>query len=306
MRKEVRSHHALARLAEENHGIVTARQLRGLGYSRAAVARATAAGRLHRVHRGVYAVGRRDLTPHGRCLAAVAACRPGAVLSHASAAWLWGMLAPCPPVPEVTVPRHGHRRERIRVHHAATLAPEERAATEGIPVTSVPRTLLDLAATGGRRRLGGAVERCERLGLLDLPALDALLRRRRGQRGAPALRDALEIYRDPVFSRARSERLFLDLVMRAGLPRPAINHFVAGYEVDAYWEAERFAVEIDGWAWHRDRASFERDPVKIERLKLSGIEAIRITARRIERSPREVARTLASLLARRRAELRRR
>lgn len=305
MRKEVRSHHALARLADESHGVVTAQQLRDLGYSPAAVARATAAGRLHRVHRGVYAVGRRELTPHGRCLAAVAACGRGAVLSHASAAWLWGMLALCPPVPEVTVPRRGDGRERIRVHRAATLAPEERNVAEGIPVTSVHRTLFDLAASGSRRLLGGAVERCERLGLLDLPALDALLRERRGQRGAPALREALEIYRDPVFSRARSERLFLDLVKQAGLPRPAINRFVAGFEVDAYWEAERFAVEIDGWEWHRDRASFERDPVKIERLKLSGIEAIRITARRIERRPREVARTLATLLARRRAELRR-
>ncbi|HEX5763565.1 MAG TPA: type IV toxin-antitoxin system AbiEi family antitoxin domain-containing protein [Solirubrobacterales bacterium] len=298
----MRSHHRLMRLADRQHGVVTRRQLRVLAYSDAAITRAAGVGRLHRVHRGVYSVGRSELTSHGRCLAAVAACRPDALLSHASAAWLWGLLPSCPAIPEVTVPRRGHARRDVRVHHSPALAEEDRSEYERIPATTVARTLLDLAATGRRRRLDNAIQRAERLDRLDLGQIDALLDRP-GAQGRKALREAIETYRDDGFFRGRSERLFLALVKKAGLPRPAINHFVAGHEVDAYWEAERFAVEVDGWESHRSRASFESDPLRIEDLKLAGIEAIRITARRIEREPEKVAERLGILLARRRTQL---
>ena len=105
-------------------------------------------------------------------------------------------------------------------------------------------------------------------------------------------------------SRARSERLLLEVVRRAKLPRPTINYVVAGCEVDAYWEQERFAVEIDSYATHGTKAAFERDPLRIEELKLAGIDAIRITARRLEREPDTVAASLVTLLKRRRAQLR--
>jgi hypothetical protein len=185
------------------------------------------------------------------------------------------------------------------VHHAPSLGAEDRAESERIPVTTVACTLLNVAATGSQRRLDTAVQRAERLGLLDLGRIDASLGRRAGAPGTKPLREAIEIYRDDGFFRARSERLFLALVKRAGLPRPAINHFVAGHEVDAYWEAERFAVEVDGWEGHRSRASFENDPLRIEELKLAGIEAIRITARRIEQQPQAVGERLGLLLAQR-------
>jgi very-short-patch-repair endonuclease len=112
-----------------------------------------------------------------------------------------------------------------------------------------------------------------------------MLRRRHGERGTGRLRRALRIYRDPAYSRSRTELLFLDLVKKAKLPRPATNTFVAGHEIDAYWEAERFAVEVDGWDTHRTRKAFESDPLRQEDLKLAGIDSIRITARRIEREP---------------------
>lgn len=305
MRQEVRTHHRLARLADRQHGIVTAGQMLRLGYSTATIRRAGEAGRLYRVHRGVYSVGRREMSQHGRCLAAVAACRPDALLSHASAAWLWGLLPTCPAVPEVTIPRRGRRRDGIRVHYGLNLADEDRTEYERIPVTALARTMLDVAATRKRWDLDTAIQRAERLGLLDLDPIDALLERQMGARGTKPLREAIEIYRDPGFFRARSERLFLALVKKAGLPRPAINHFVAGHEVDAYWEAERFAVEVDGWEGHRGRASFESDPLRIENLKLAGIEAIRITARRIEREPEAVGERLRLLLTRRREDLNR-
>jgi hypothetical protein len=179
----------------------------------------------------------------------------------------------------------------------------ELATRERLPATALPRTLLDIAAACRPWTLNDAIERAERLDLLRLDEIDAMFDRRRGARGAARLRTALDIYRDPIFSRARSERLFLDLVKAVGLPRPAINFNVAGYEVDAYWPAERFAVEIDGWDAHRSRASFERDPLRQEALKLAGIDSIRITARRIEREPRPLGRRLGRLLQQRRQAL---
>jgi very-short-patch-repair endonuclease len=302
MRKEVRTHQRLAALAARQHGIVSARQLRHLDYSAAAITRAAQAGRLHRVHRGVYAVGNPRLTKHGRCLAAVAACRPNALLSHASAAWLWGLLSSCPLEAEVTVPTRRRHRPSLRIHFSI-LPTEDGGRCEAIPVTAPPRTLLDLATTGPRSRLDRAIQKAERLDLLDLGAIDAMLRRNAGAPGTGHLRGALEIYRDPVFARSRPERLLRDLVRKAALPLPSTNVYVAGHEVDAYWEHERFAVEVDGWEAHRGRVAFEEDPIRQEDLKLAGIDSLRITARRIEREPAQVAARLGTLLERRRSAL---
>jgi predicted transcriptional regulator of viral defense system len=303
MREELRSHAELAALAESQHGVVTAGQLQNLGFSPSAIARSSGAGRIHRVHRGVYAVGHAALSAHGRCHAAVLGCGRGAVLSHAAAAWLWGLTGNFGVI-DVTTPGNNHRREGIAVHRSSALLPAECAVVDRIPTTSVSRSLLDLAGGGSARVLQNAVERAERLDLLRLDEIDSTLARRPGMRGSRRLRRALEIYRDPIFSRARSERLFLDLVVKAGLPRPSMNTYVMGHEIDASWQEERFAVEIDGWGTHRTRQAFERDPVRQEELKLSGIDSIRVTARRIEREPRQVGRRLSELLEQRRLELR--
>lgn len=304
MRQEVRPHGALARLAAAQHGVVSQRQLAELGYSEGAVGRAVQSGRLHRLYRGVYGVGHPAVSNHGRYLAAAFACGKGALLSHESAAWLWGLVPARPQIPEVTVPSRGHGRSGIRIHHSTILEEEDLAVVESIPTTAVPRTLLDCGARQGGRPLERLVEKAERRGLLDLGTMEALIARSGRHAGRRPLRRALALYLDPVMSRARTERAFLAIVKRAGLPRPAINLFVAGHEIDAYWERERFAVELDGWDTHRTRAAFERDPLRIEDLKLAGIDAIRITARRIEREPDEVARRLRTLLERRRRALR--
>jgi hypothetical protein len=292
----------MARLAGEQHGVVGHRQLIELGYSEAAVARMIVARRLHRIYRGAYAVGNPRPSAHGRCLAAVLACGWEAMLSHDSAAWLWGLRAQSPGRPEVTLPSRGHKRKGIHIHHSTILEAEDRVLSDGIPTTSVPRTLLDCAARARRRTIDGLLERGERLGLLDVPAIEDLLARSGRHAGKSRLAGALGLYREPIFSRAGTERRFLKLVLEAGLPRPAINTFVAGHEIDAYWPRERFAVELDGYETHRTRAAFERDPIRLEELKLSGIDAIRLTARRIEREPDQVASTLKALLARRRKD----
>jgi predicted transcriptional regulator of viral defense system len=219
MREEMRSQRKLALLADEQHGVVTAGQLQELGVSSSAISRWTGAGRLHRVHQGVYAVGRPTPTRHGRCLAAVLACGAGSLLSHQSASWLWAFSTICPMEVEVTTVACRPRRAGIRVH-SATLIAADRARFEGIPVTSPACTLLGLAATGSHKRLTGAVDRSKRLGLLRLDEIDALLARRKGAPGTRPLREALEIYRAADFDRARSELLFLNLIEKAGLPGP--------------------------------------------------------------------------------------
>ncbi|MEX2447829.1 MAG: type IV toxin-antitoxin system AbiEi family antitoxin domain-containing protein [Solirubrobacterales bacterium] len=302
MRAEVRTHHGLAELAKRQWGVVSREQLRGLGYSDSAIARAARAGRLHRVHRGAYAVGHSHLTRHGDCLAAVLACGGDALLSHRSAAWLWGLLPSCGLPVEVVVPRRVPARKSIRLHKAPALREEDRAICERIPVTSLPRTLLDLAAVLPARRLERAIERSETLRLFDLRPVEALLARMAGHHGAGRLRRALSLYREPAFTRSDLELRFRALIRGSDLPQPAANVFVEGYELDAYWEPQRFAVELDGFESHRSRAAFEEDRERQENLKMAGIEMVRVTDRRLEREPEVVVRRLEELLRRRRPE----
>jgi very-short-patch-repair endonuclease len=300
MRAQRRTHHELAELAKRQWGVVSREQLRELGYSDSAIGRAVAGGRLHRIHHAVYAVGHRHLPRHGACLAAVLSCGDDALLSHTSAAWLWGLLPSCGLPAEVVVPRRVRGRRAIRLHKAPALREEDRAACERIPVTSLPRTLLDLAAVLPMRRLERAIERSETLRLFDLRPVEELLARTAGHHGVGRLRDALSIYREPAFTRSELERRFRALIRGSGLRQPAANVFVEGHELDAYWERERFAVELDGFESHRGRAAFEGDRVRQENLKMAGIEMIRITDRRLEREPEEVVRRIGELLRRRR------
>jgi hypothetical protein len=302
MREEPGSHRRVAEIAEEQHGVVSAGQMIGLGLSKDQIFREASIGRLHPVHHGVYAVGHGALSRHGQCHAAVLGCGEGSLLSHRSAAWLWGLTARWQPVVEVTAAGPKETRPSIRVHSAQALKDEDRDACEGVPVTAVPRTLLDFAAVDPFF-LGSAIDRAQRRGLLDLIAVDTLLRRSRGFRGVARLRNALEIYRLPVFTRSRLERRFLALVRSADLPLPSMNFFVAGCELDAYWPAERFAVELDTYDYHGDPVAFEADRLRQEDLKLAGIEMTRITGARMDREPGVIAARLRRLLSQRRRHL---
>jgi len=231
----------------------------------------------------------------------VLSCGEGALLSHRSAAWLWGFTARFYVPVEVTAASPRRVREDIRVHSAAALTDKDRTAREGLPVTAIPRTLLDFAAVDPRY-LGWALDNAQRLGLLDLIAIDELISRSKGFRGVARLRTALEIHRPVAFTRSGLERRFLDLVTRSGLPRPSMNLFIEGYELDAYWPNERFAVELDTYDYHGDPRSFEEDRVRHENLKLAGIEMVRITGARLDREPLTVISRLRRLLAQRRTQ----
>jgi hypothetical protein len=269
MREEMRSHRELAELARRQHGVVSFGQLQELGFSKGGIARAEGARRLLRVRRGVYAVGHAALSDHGRATAALLVFPGAAVLSHGSAAWLWGLLPTAPREAEVTVAARGNKRRGLQVHRVWSLLDEERTTYEGLPVTSMARTLVDLAGISSPRGLSRVVDRARRRGKLDIAAIDRALVRRPHNFGSERLQEVLRLYRQPVFDRARSELLFLD----AGLPPPRINTWEEGCEIDAYWETERFAVEVDGWETHGSREAFEKDRLRQEDLKLAGIDS---------------------------------
>jgi hypothetical protein len=292
----------LSDLATRQHGVVSTTQLLALGYSSSWVKRSLAQGRLHRLHRAVYAVGHRDLDWNSRCLAAVLACAP-ALASHASAGWLWDLVRHKPETIDVTAATRRHPKPHIRLHHAR-LHERDRGEREGIPVTSLARTLLDLAAVLPPDRFDRVLERAEESRLFDLQAVEELMKRVTRHPGAGRLRRAIVAYRpSPAFTRSSLERRFLALVKTAGLLAPSMNFNYAGLELDAFWPDERFAVELDVYETHGTRAAFERDRVRDEELKLAGVEVHRITGPHLDREPDRVIERVRTLLARRQREL---
>jgi hypothetical protein len=301
----------LVGLATRQHGVVSARQLLRLGYSRQLLVAEADRGRLLPLHQGVYAVGHRRLSWHSRCWAAVLGAEANevdeivwpAVASHGSAAYLWGLYRYAPERIDVTAPIRRRAKREFVVHFSSILAPEDRGEREGIPVTSVPRVLLDLAIRARPDQLERLLERAEELGHLDLIAVEDVLDRAGGHRGRGRLRRALALYQpDPSFTRSRFEKRFRRLVIRAGITAPSMNFNAHGYELDAYWPELRFAVELDLFETHGSRAAFERDRLRHEELKLLEIEMIRVTKPRLDAEPKVVLRNLSALLERRRRE----
>jgi hypothetical protein len=244
------------------------------------------------VFRGVYAVGHSALPPWGRTHAAVLACGPYALLSHGSAAHLWNLLRASRYVIDVTVPRRLGGQDGIKVHYAANL---ERAEVDGIPVTTVARTLLDLAATVSPRWLERAWDQAERRELLNLTELDEVLDRHRGHHGARALTALIAEERRAEPTRGELEDMLRDICKAYGLPIPAFNTSVAGEEVDAFWPPALVA-ELDGWQHHKTRRDRERDLLKEEKVKLAGYQFMRFSYRRLRDHPEEVAAVLSKCL----------
>jgi Protein of unknown function (DUF559) len=271
----------IARLAGRQHGVVARTQLFRIGLDRGALARRVAAGTLHPLHDGrVYAVGKSRLTKQGRYLAAVMACGSGARLSHRAAADLWG-IRPADLPPEVTVAEVGRDVPGVRIHRSRMLEPNDFTEIAGIPVTSVARTLLDLASVLKPPDLEVVVDRAERLGLFDLAAVVDVLERGRGRKGARTLRKVVAAY-EASTQKSRLERDFRRLLETApDIPAPCFNALLDGEtrtnEVDAVWAAQRLAVQVDGHEFHRTRRDRERDALSDGDLELAGYRVTRLT-----------------------------
>lgn len=276
----------IARIATGQHGVITTPQLRACGLSASAISQRVRAGRLSRVHRGVYVLGSEPTSERGRWLAAVRACGNGAVLSHSSAAALWGLLKPHAGAVHVSVPSHNGRSRQsgIEIHRCASLAgaglflgddePPLAAITvrEGIPVTAPWRTIDDLRGQLEPRLYRQAVRAAE----LQRYALSPRTPRDR--------------------TRSDVERDFLRLCRRYGLPQPEVNVRIGRWTVDFLWRAQRLVVEVDTWGTHGGSVAFEDDHARDLDLRRHGFSTCRYTDRQIRRQPDLVAADLRARL----------
>lgn len=288
----------IARGAAAQKGLATTRQLVAAGLSHDAI-RKREGRTLHRVFHGVYTVGHPALPPGARELAAVLACgsseRSGALVSHRSAAVLWKLLRDRPGPVEITVARRRRSRPGIRVHYRPVAA-RDRARADGVPVTSVGRTLTDLAAVVSAVELDRAVNEALARMLTTHPELDARLRAALGKPGAPMLRAVLGTA-PAGHTRSRGERELLSLLRSAGLAPDGLNERVLGARVDVLFRAAKLVVELDEHATHATRERFEADHRRDLRLRRSGWQVLRVTSRQVLESPHEVVALIRAELA---------
>jgi very-short-patch-repair endonuclease len=279
----------IAELAHLDHGVIDVAELYALGASRTQITRRLSALRFAPLHRGVYAYGHRRLTNEGIWLAAVRAIGPGAVLSHTHGAALHGLRPPLLGRINVTVRSTGRRqRKGIRVHSTRWLPDDHVTVVDRIPVTTVARTLADLAATLDTPALMRAIEAAERRRLLDVPSV---LEVSAGREGAPRLQRLLQA--ETPHTRSDFEAALVALCDDYGIPRPQTNVQVHGYEVDAYWPDRKLAVELDSWEFHGTRHAFEGDRERDADLHAHGVATLRFTYDQVTTRRRWVARRLA-------------
>ncbi len=286
-----------SRVATRQNGTVKWAQLRGAGIGAAAIKHRANNGYLHRVHRGVYITGHLALAPMARESAALLACGAGALISHRSAAYLWGLLEQAPSAVDVTlVGRRCRPKEGVRLHTVAELDRRDRREKGRLALTSPARTLIDLAAEAYEAELDRLVSEAGALSLLTNGELEAALERAGRRAGVGAMRGYLRTEQGPGFTRSEGERRMRRLTRAADLPAPVCNIRVAGWEVDFLWPAQRLVVEVDGYKFHGDRAAFERDRRKGLALVAAGYRVVRVTWRQLVDEPLRVAAKLAQAL----------
>ncbi len=274
--KVARSDARVAEIAGRQHGVISIGQLRRAGITRDAVRRRLETGRLHRIHRGVYAVGHPGISRHGGWMAAALACGEGAAVSHRSAAELWGLLMPNEGPIDVSVLGTAGRARRsgLRVHRRASLVAVQVIRRHGIPVTKPGQTIADLRGAVSPRELRRAIRQANVLGL---PI------------GPEAGRDR---------TRSDLERAFLRICRRRRLPAPEVNVRVGPHLVDFLWRSRRLVVETDGYRYHRGRQAFRDDRTRDLDLRSRGFEVLRLSEEQIDDEPERVAEALRTVLDR--------
>jgi very-short-patch-repair endonuclease len=296
MRQEVVPDRQIAAIAAHQGGVIAHQQLVECGLSTSGIHRRVRAGRLHRLHRGVFAVGHRVVGVTGRRWAAVLACGDGAVLSHVAAGSAWDIRGSSSAVFDVTVGRGGRiRRAGLRIHTVTALRPDEVTRRDGLPITTPARTLLDLAAARVRN-LDTALDRAERLRLVDFAELHALLERYPGRPGTRSLKAQLARYRGAVDAWSWLERLVNKLCNEHGLPPPQVNTSIEGRVRDFFWPDCRLVVEADSYAWHRSPSALNADRERDVELTLAGYRVLRFTYEQVTERPDYVVGAIVSAL----------
>jgi very-short-patch-repair endonuclease len=290
----------IASLADKQHGVVGRRQLLALGVGKGSLEKRLRMGRLHRLHPGVYAVGHRVLSQEARWMAAVLFAGPGAMLSHRSAAALWRIRGIPGGAIEVTTPKKSRSRGALR-RHFAVLPADEMTTERGIPVTTVPRTIFDLAVGASTDTVEHALRESEYLRLHDRLSLPHLLARYPRHRGARNVRVCLARRAEtPGRSRGWLEERFLPFLREQRLPSPQLNAWIeAGerwFEVDCFWPDLRAIVELDGFAAHGTRIAFREDRARDRRMRVAGYGVTRIAPEQLDDEAESIAADLRVLL----------
>jgi hypothetical protein len=284
---------ALRRLVERQHGVVSRRQLEAHQVAGSAITRWIRAGRLHRIHPHVYAVGHTSLTVNGRLIAALLYGGDEALLSHTTAGWVWSLLEAEQRWIHLVARDHRRSLPGVRVHRARRL---DRAECRGFRVTSVARTLLDVAAILPFRQLRRALAEADYRGILVAEDVREVLGR--GRPGSRALRAALERHMPQLASTfSELEHRFLEICEAAELPLPEVNARVSRMRVDAVWRAQRVAVELDGGPAHSGAAAMKRDRERELLLRAHGFTVVRYSWHQVTKRSQEVLCDLRRLLS---------
>lgn len=286
--------HAIARIGRRQDNVVTVGQLVGAGLGRGAIEHRVETRMMQRLHHGVYLLGAAPPTPMARARAAVLASGDGAVLSHRSAAELYGLLPEAGGGVHVTVVgRNPGAEPGIRLHRPRALARQDVVTVRGILVTSIARTICDLAGTESPREVEQAFQEALYRKVVTPGAVEAVLEREPRRKGAPVIRALL---RDPRMTRSERERLLLKLIDQAQLPRPLTNVRLHGFLVDAYWPEQGLVLEFDGWQAHGHRPAFERDRKRDQVMLANGLRSMRVTDRHLEYEPVALVARIAQAL----------
>jgi hypothetical protein len=274
-------------LAEKQHAVVSRDQLREVGYTREAIDHRIRMGRLHPLHRGIYAVGRANVTDHGRWMAAVLAC-PGSVISHSSAAALWRMGFEKRDLVELSLPSSSRRcRPGLEIHQRPSLKKRDLTREYGIPVTTPTQTLIDMSLRLDRLGVERMINEADKYNLAHPPGIRRALEVRAGEPGVAKLRFILD-RRTFRLTREELERRFLPLVAKAGLPVPLTGRFVNEFEVDFYWPDLGLVVETDGLRYHRTPAEQAWDRLRDQTHTAAGLTPLRFTHEQVRYEPEHV------------------
>lgn len=285
-------------LARRQHGVVTRSQLLEIGLTRSGISHRIRTGRLHHLHRGVFSVGTPNVGQLGRWSAAVLACGPQALLSHQSAAELWGIRTPRGGRIEVSVPiERKPRIHVVRVHRRRVLCASDSRVRHRIRVTSPARTLADLATRLSAWELEAAVNEADKLDLIGPESLRSALVEMTGQPGVPELRRLLDC-RTFALTDSELERRFLSLLRGARLPKPETRQVVNGFRVDFHWPDLGLIVETDGLRYHRTPSQQARDRRRDQAHTAAGLTTLRFTYAQVRFEPVEVVKVLAQVVGR--------
>jgi very-short-patch-repair endonuclease/predicted transcriptional regulator of viral defense system len=288
---------AVLAVAARQFGVITHRQLLELGLSAQSVKHRVGRGKLHRLYRGVYAVGRRELDRDGQRMAAILACRPGAAVSHSGATEFW-QVGKAEAGLEITVcPPRTINQPRLRIHRSRTLTASEIITVQGIAVTDPLRTLVDMAPRWRDGELDDAIERMAQKNLRSPEQLLHQLNQRATIPGSGIVREALTHW-TLTLTDTQLERRVLPIASRAGLPHPLTQQVVNGHRVDFFWPTLGLVVEADSLRYHRTAAKQAADARRDQDHAAAGLTPLRFSHAQITYQPATVERTLRKVATR--------